>query len=235
MRPIRRVWITRAQPGAARTAARLTALGFQPLVAPLLTIRPLSEALKTAPDFATVAALAFTSPNGVAAFAALTPALRDRPVFAVGDATAEAAREAGFADARSAAGDIHALARLIAATPLDGLILAPGAREPAGDLPALLPDHDIRRLPVYTAEETGVAAPADFDAVLVHSPRAARALAALLAAALPPEAAAPRLAVCISAAAAAPLQGLSFTEIRTADAPDETSILTALGKSVGPV
>ena len=231
MRPIRRVWITRAQPGAARTAARLTARGFTPVVVPLLTIRPLPDALKTAPDFATVNALAFTSPNGVEAFAALTPALRDRPVFAVGDATAEAARDAGFANARSAAGDIHALARLIAATSIKGLILAPGAREPAGDLPALLPACQIQRLPVYAAEETGAVPPADFDAVLLHSPRAARALAACLN----PDAARNRLVVCISPAAAVPLQGLSFTEIRTADAPDENSMLTALGKSAGPV
>ena len=231
MRPIRRVWITRAQPGAARTAARLTAQGFTPVVVPLLTIRPLPDALKTAPDFATVNALAFTSPNGVEAFAALTPALRDRPVFAVGDATAEAARDAGFANARSAAGDIHALARLIAATSIKGLILAPGAREPAGDLPALLPAHIIQRLPVYAAEETDVAPPADFDAVLLHSPRAARAFASIAT----PEIAANRLAVCISAAAAAPLTGFSFAEIRTADTPDENSVLTALGKSVGAV
>ena len=230
MRPIRRVWITRAQPGAARTAARLTALGYEPVVAPLLTIRPLPEALSQAPDFATVAALAFTSPNGVAAFADLTPDLRDRPVFAVGDATAEAARDAGFTDARSAAGDIHALARLIAASPVQGLILAPGAREPAGDLPALLPDHVIQRLPIYAAEETHAVAPPDFDAVLLHSPRAARALATVLT----PDVA-QRLAVCISAAAATPLSALSFTEIRTAEAPDETSMLTALGKSVRAV
>ena len=231
MRPIRRVWITRAQPGAARTAARLTALGFTPVVAPLLTLRPLPEALGAAPDFVTVAALAFTSPNGVAAFAALTSELRALPVFAVGDATAEAARDAGFHDARSASGDIHALARLIAASSIQDLILAPGAREPAGDLPALLPDHNIQRLPVYAAEETDAVPPPAFDAVLVHSPRAARALAALL----PPAVAAQRLAVCISAAATTPLQALSFTEIRTADAPDETSMLTALGKSAGPV
>ncbi|HEY1072858.1 uroporphyrinogen-III synthase [Brevundimonas sp.] len=235
MRPIRRVWITRAQPGAARTAVRLTALGFTPVVAPLLAIRPLPEALPrflgAAPDLTTVAALAFTSPNGVAAFAALTPDLRDRPVFAVGDATAEAARDAGFADARSAAGDIHALAALIAATPIDGLILAPGAREPAGDLPALLPGRTIQRLPVYAAEETGAVPPPDFDAVLLHSPRAARALAA----ALPSQAARNRLAVCISDAAVAPLAAHSFAEIRVADAPDETSLLTVLGKSAGPV
>lgn len=231
MRPIRRVWITRAQPGAARTAARLTALGFEPVVAPLLTIRPLPDALSAAPDLTTVTALAFTSPNGVAAFAALTSRLRDRPVFAVGDATAEAARDVGFADARSAAGDIHALARLIDASPIKGLILAPGAREPAGDLPALLPDHDVRRLPVYAAEETDAVVPPHFDAVLLHSPRAARALAAILT----PDAAANRVAICISAAAAAPLTALGLAEIRTADAPDEASMLTALGKSVSPV
>ena len=233
MRPVRRVWITRAQPGAARTAVRLTALGYEPVVAPLLTIRPLPDALAPAPDFAAVAALAFTSANGVEAFAALGPArqLRDRPVFAVGDATAEAARAAGFTDARSAAGDIHALARLIAASPIQGLILAPGAREPAGDLPALLPDHILQRLPVYAAEETDVTSPPAFDAVMLHSPRAGRALAAILT----PQAAAQRLAVCISAAAAAPLAALGFAEIRIADAPDEASMLTALGKSVSAV
>ena len=219
MRPIRRAWITRAQPGAARTAARLTALGFAPVVAPLLTIRPLPEALNAAPPLSTVAALAFTSPNGVAAFAALTPEFRALPVFAVGDATAEAARDAGFTDARSAAGDVHDLARLIAASPIQGLILAPGAREPAGDLPALLPDHNVQRLPVYAAEETDATPPADFDAIMLHSPRAA----------------AQRLAVCISAAASAPLAALGFAEIRTADAPDEASMLTALGKSVSAV
>lgn len=235
MRPIRRVWITRAQPGAARTAARLTTLGFEPVVASLLIIRPLADALAHAPDLTTVAALAFTSPNGVAAFAALTPALRDRPVFAVGDATAEAARDAGFADAHSAAGDIHALARLIAARTVDGLILAPGAAEPAGDLPALLPGRQVRRLPVYAAEESRLPAPADIDAVLVHSPRAARALVAALAAALPPHTSVPRLAICISAAAGAPLAGLDFSEIRIAATPDEPAMLTALGKSAGPV
>ena len=236
MRMIRRVWITRAQPGAARTATRLTALGFEPVVASLLTIRPLPDALSAAPDLATIAALAFTSPNGVEAFAALVPPplLRDRPVFAVGDATAQAASAAGFPDACSASGDIHALARLIAASPIDGLILAPGAREPAGDLAALLPDRNIQRLPVYAAEETDAAPPADFDAVLVHSPRAARALAAVMAAIMTPDAARNRLAVCISAAAVAPLAALGFAEIRTADAPDEASMLTALGKSVHP-
>ena len=235
MAPIRRVWVTRAEPGAARTADRLTALGFTPLVAPLLTLAPLPGALDATPDPAAVAVLALTSPNGVEAFAPLIPRFRDHPVFAVGDATAEAARTAGFTDVRSASGDIHALARLIAAEAPPGPLLAPGAREPAGDLPALLPDRPVQRLPVYAAFETHAPAPATFDAVMLHSPRAARALASSLAADLPRAAASGRVAICISEAAATPLRSFDFTEIRIAVAPDEPAMLSALGKPAAPV
>ena len=82
-----------------------------PAVAPLLAIRPIPQ---PAPDLTGVAALAFTSANGVAAFAALTPD-RSRPVFTVGDATAQAARAAGFARVESAGGDLDRLAALITA------------------------------------------------------------------------------------------------------------------------
>ncbi len=231
MTPIRRVWVTRAEPGAARTADRLTALGFEPVVVPLLTLAPLPGALNAAPEPDAVAVLALTSPNGVEAFAPLIPRFRDHPVFAVGDATAEAARAAGFADVRSASGDIHALARLIAAEAPPGPLLAPGAREPAGDLPALLPDRPVQRLPVYAAFETHAPAPGAFDAVMLHSPRAARALATDL----PRAASSGRLAVCISDAAAAPLRPFDFTQIRVAAAPDEPSMLSALGKPAAPV
>ncbi|WP_278070104.1 uroporphyrinogen-III synthase [Brevundimonas sanguinis] len=231
MTPIRRVWVTRAKPGAARTADRLTALGFEPVVVPLLTLAPLPGALNAAPEPEAVAVLALTSPNGVEAFAPLIPRFRDHPVFAVGDATAEAARAAGFADVRSAAGDIHALARLIAAEAPPGPLLAPGAREPAGDLPALLPGRPVQRLPVYAAFETHAPAPGAFDAVMLHSPRAARALATDL----PRAASSGRLAVCISDAAAAPLRPFDFTQIRIAAAPDEPSMLSALGKPAAPV
>jgi len=201
------------------------------VVVPLLTLAPLPGALNAAPEPDAVAVLALTSPNGVEAFAPLIPRFRDHPVFAVGDATAEAARAAGFADVRSASGDIHALARLIAAEAPPGPLLAPGAREPAGDLPALLPDRPVQRLPVYAAFETHAPAPGAFDAVMLHSPRAACALATDL----PRAASSGRLAVCISDAGAAPLRPFDFTQIRVAAAPDEPSMLSALGKPAAPV
>jgi uroporphyrinogen-III synthase len=62
------VWITRARPGALATAERVRALGFEALVDPLLAI----EFLDAEIDLSHVAALAFTSANGVEAFARLS-------------------------------------------------------------------------------------------------------------------------------------------------------------------
>lgn len=189
------------------------------MVEPLLAIRPLPQ---TAPDLTGIAALAFTSRNGVDAFAALSDD-RSRPVFAVGDATAEAARAAGFSRVRSASGALGDLARLLAAEAA-GPVLAPGALDPAGDLAALLAGRmEVRALPVYQAVETGAAAPAAFDAVLIHSPRAARALAAL-------GPFAGQAAAVISDAAAAPLADTPGLDIRVAARPDEAALFEALGK-----
>lgn len=222
MSPVRRVWITRAAPGAERTADRLTALGFTPLAAPLLTIRP----LEVTPDLKGVQALAFTSRNGVAAFADRSPD-RTLPVFAVGDATAAAARTAGFTDVRSADGDLAALAALIRIEGPGLTILHPRAARPAGDLAALVgAAAQITPLAVYDAVETDVAPPEAWDAVLIHSPRAARALAARLT----PDAAPNRVASAISPAAAEPLSALPFGEIRVAATPTETALLATLGK-----
>jgi uroporphyrinogen-III synthase len=196
------------------------------MVAPLLAIRPLPQG---PPDLTVITTLAFTSANGVAAFAALTPD-RTRPVFTVGDATAQAARAAGFARVQSAGGDLDRLAALLLAQgPGIGPLLVPGAREPAGDLPALLQDRiEARALPVYEAVETGATPPTDFDAVLIHSARAARALAAL-------GPFAGQTAIVLSAAAAAPLGDRADLEIRLAPTPDEAALLAALGNPPRPV
>ena len=146
-------------------------------------------------------------------------------MFTVGDATAEAARAAGFGSVRSASGALGDLARLLAAeAPTEGMVLAPGALEPSGDLPALLSGRvAVRALPVYEAVPTGAAAPAAFDAVLVHSPRAGRALAGL-------SPFAGQTAAAISEAAAAPLRAGAGLKIRIAAHPDEAALFEALGK-----
>lgn len=175
-------------------------------------------------ELAGVAALAFTSRNGVEVFAGLS---RERalPVFTVGHATADAARAHGFSSIRSADGALADLAALlIAEAPEGGQVLVPGAREPAGDLPALLAGRvAARALPVYEAVETGAPAPPSFDAVLLHSARAARAFGALGPV---PDA----LIVALSDAVASALGARAGREIRIAAAPDESALLAALGK-----
>lgn len=218
------IWVTRAQPQAAATAARLRALGFTPLIAPVLETRPITD---TVIDLTGVDALAFTSAAGVAAFAALTGE-RGRMVFAVGDATAEAARGVGFAEVRSASGDVHALADLIAAAaPRPALVLNPTAAEPAADLPGLLAERGVaaRAVVVYEVRETALdAPPADLDGVLIHSARAARAVARWLVGADLSAV----TAYAISPSAASPLAGLGWRRVAAAPFPNETALLNLL-------
>lgn len=218
-----RVWITRTLPGAQRTAAAVAARGWQPVVEPLLEVRFLRPSI----DLTGVAALAFTSAHGVDALAA-SETRRDLPVFAVGDATAQAARKTGFERVDSATGDVAALARLIAARRPDGVVLHAAASEPAGDLVAALAGAGVtaRLLAVYETVERAWTEP-DCDAVLVQSPRAARALADRLDPTLP------RLYACVSEPAAAPLRAAGFRYVESAPEPTEAATLALLSPGLG--
>lgn len=223
----RTVWITRTAPGAARTAEAVRAAGFTPVISPLLIANPDFAVGDVAALIEDVAALAFTSVNGLA-FADLTPR-RDWPVFAVGDRTAQAARDRGFEDVVSARGDAADLAELIARewAGRPGVLLVPTAARPAADLAALLAGRvPVRTLALYETLENPAPLPDAFDIVLIQSARAAE----ILARRLPPGAAQGRTAVALSEAVAAPLRALGFAELRVAASPDTRSLLEALGK-----
>lgn len=214
-----RVWITRTEPGAARTARAVSNLGHEPVVAPLLHRRDLPADLPPHP------AIAFTSPNAVAVFGRLSPD-RSARVFAVGDATARAARDAGFSEVTSAAGDGRALAALIAADPPASL-LWPRAAEPAFDLAgALSGTVPVTAVAIYETVAAAVPHLPGFDAVLIHSPRAAQVLAERIG----PAVAANARLLAISDAAAAPLRALPWREVHVAAHPDEARLLAPLGK-----
>jgi uroporphyrinogen-III synthase len=180
-----KIWITRAQPGADATAVRVRALRHEPVIAPLLTVRRLEDVRV---DLSGVMALAFTSANAVWCFAELCDDRSSR-VFAVGSATAEAARRAGFKRVLSADGDVSALVEGIAVrrAEIGGVVLHPGAVDLAGDLAGELAKRkvEVRSLPLYdtvptvlTADE--LAGVAGADVVLLHSPKAAEVLAGVL-------------------------------------------------------
>ncbi|HEY1880362.1 MAG TPA: uroporphyrinogen-III synthase [Caulobacteraceae bacterium] len=223
-----RVWITRAEPGATATAARLRLRGFDPVIAPLIETRRLAVEA----DLAGVAALAFTSAAGAAAFASICEA-RDRPVYAVGEATAAAALDASWTEVTSADGDVAALARRILADKarIAGAVLHTGAAASAGDLVGALTRAGMsaRFLAVY---ETVPAARPDavledigsLAAVLVHSPSAGAQLGEILAGTPAPHLA----AYCLSPAVAASLGAARIGRIFTAALPNEDALLSLL-------
>ncbi|TIT03703.1 uroporphyrinogen-III synthase [Mesorhizobium sp.] len=110
---MRRVLVTRPEPGASRTAQRLEDLGFQPILLPLTEMVALPVDVDGVANNA--AAVAVTSANAVRhAPKEIIAALAALPCHAVGRRTAEAARAAGFLSVSEGPGDAEALADALA-------------------------------------------------------------------------------------------------------------------------
>jgi uroporphyrinogen-III synthase len=112
-----RVLITRPESRVEGTAAKLAELGHEPvsfpLFAPVRDLEAASQALATPHS-----AIAVTSAEAVRSLMELGPALTSHlgtKVFAVGKATARAAREAGFTDIDAGAGGGLELGHIVAA------------------------------------------------------------------------------------------------------------------------
>lgn len=231
-----RVLITRPEPDAQTLAKLLIERGIEPILAPLISIRIRNDIDVSLAD---VQAVLFTSANGVRAFAA-TGAERNLPAFCVGDATAEAAREAGFADISSAAGDVGALASLVAGAcdPSGGDLLHAAGSAVAGDLAGALETDGftVCRAVLYDAEPAAelpddanaAIERGEIDAVLLFSPRTAARLIDLIRAAGLESACAGIQAVCLSSAVAGALGDLKFAERLVAERPDQASLLALL-------
>jgi len=226
------VLVTRPEPEASRTAARLEALGFAPVPAPLMTVEPLPGAL----DLAGVTGLVATSPRAFTG--RRLPA--DLPVHAVGPATAAAARAAGAESVCEGPGDARDLARDLGARLGPGagpLLYLAGARR-ARDLIGLLGAEGIaaRRQIVYRTRpvarlpepaRAALAAPAPTVALL-YSARTAATLRALAAAEGVEIAAARLYALCIGEGAARALAAARPTGLITAARPREDALFAAL-------
>ena len=220
-----RVAITRAAPENLRTAERVRARGGEAVLAPLLTIVPCGYDTNT--DDAQ--AIIFTSSSGVRAFPDVRGA-RARIVLAVGDVTAEAARDAGFTDVRSADGDVESLAAL-AHTSLDpakGKLIHIAGDHVAGDLSGALQAAGFvveRRLAYASVAAAALpdAFNAPLDAVTFHSARAADTFVALGA-----PGAAQLTAACFSQNVADAAATAPWRRLIVSPAPRDEALLDAL-------
>lgn len=231
-----RVLITRPRPAADKLAGLLAARGIASTVEPLLDIRPRGG---VAVDLEGVQAVLFTSANGVTALATATPR-RDVRILAVGPASAEAARLAGFADVASADGDVGALADLVGRRldPRRGALLHAAGADLAGDLAASLAPQGftVRRIVLYDAVPARDLSPETVEllrrgglgAALFFSPRTAAAFVTLAMQAGVAETLGRVTALCLSANVAAALDAVSWGGIRVASGPDQDSLLDLL-------
>jgi len=231
-----RIAVTRPQADSERTATVLRARGHDVLVTPLMQVEPVAADIRE-----TWAAVIITSANAPGAIAAhpARNALIKLPLFAVGQRSADAARQAGFADVITAGGDVRDLVRLIVARRADavGPLLYLAGEDRAADLIGELTAHGIAaEMKVVYRAVTAPFPPAlvaalktgEIDAVLHFSKRSAdNYLTGARQAGISRQALAVRQ-VCLSAQIADSLAGAGAGHIAVAKRPDEAALIAAL-------
>ncbi|TGQ07617.1 MULTISPECIES: uroporphyrinogen-III synthase [unclassified Mesorhizobium] len=233
-----RVLVTRPEPGASRTARRLEALGFQPVLLPLTETSALPVEVTIGAD---AVAVAVTSANAVRhAPQALIAVLAGLPCHAVGKRTAEACRAAGFLSVTEGPGDAEALADLIAGDLAGKAIvyLCGRVRFPAFE--RRLAEAGVRVQPIETYDTTGIdhgdaevvtrLSGQPVEVVLLYSAKASAALANLIARPVLKQLFEKTDFLALSARVAKPLDGVAGHRIRIAPRPDEDALLTLLSQ-----
>jgi uroporphyrinogen-III synthase len=227
--PPGKILITRPVDQSAQLAARIEALGYRPVVAPMLRVLQRSPSLPSG-----VQAILVTSGN---ALPALPPG--DALVLAVGEATAARARALGFSNVHSAGRDALALAELAErlVDPARGaLMLASGAGQ-GGRLAADLRGRGFRvirrvcyaAVPVsrFPREAAASLASGEVHAVLFLSAETAAVFVRLL----PPEfhnALASVAALAIGKPAADVLEKLPWLRVCRAENPTLDDVLALI-------
>ena len=231
-----RLLVTRPAAESEALAVLLAARGHAVTVAPVMEIRPIPGAQVS---LESVQALLVTSRNGAEALARAT-ADRRCPVLAVGRASAAACRAAGFADVRSADGDVEALARLVTQRlrPEAGALLHVAGSAVAGDLAGTLSQagYKVRRAVLYEARPVELlpeAAAAFLKAhapggVLFYSPRSTALFGRLCGAAELSAELKLLTALCLSPAVAEAARALGFGGVRIAAGPDQDALLALI-------
>ncbi|MEE2690154.1 MAG: uroporphyrinogen-III synthase [Pseudomonadota bacterium] len=232
-----RVIVTRPVSDASTFADMVAAAGMVPVLSPAMEIvfqpQPVS--------FDGVRAVIFTSANGVRALqrAVIPAAIPALPAFAVGSASAEAARAAGFREVIAAKGDVASLAALIGSYGLRGTALHVGGRDLAGDLAGILSAAGVeaRRIALYVTEpvarlsaaaEAMLAAPSPKDWATFFSPRTVRLFIEQARASGVTDGLGSLRAACLSGAVAEAAANVSWAGLKVAAEPSAEAMIDAM-------
>jgi uroporphyrinogen-III synthase len=208
---MRRLLVLRPEPGATATVRKARELGLDAFAIPLFEVEPVAW---QAPEPRGFDGLLLTSANAVRHGGDQLRSLTGLPVYAVGGATADAAREAGFPVAAVGESGIDALLGSIDA----GLRLL----HPCGE-DRMTPTETRQRVTSLTVYRAKQCDDVDLGGVrgtvaLVHSPRAARCLAELVEDR-------GSIAVAAISAATAEAVGSGWQRVEVADRPADEALL----------
>jgi uroporphyrinogen-III synthase len=233
-----RMLVTRPEPDAQSSLARLQALGIEAVAAPLMERVAIEVSLPPAHGFA---AVVLTSANAVRSLVerGVVGDYAHLPVLAVGDRTARDAQAAGFVRVSSAAGSFGDLVNAISLSGLKGPLFYPTGKHQSADLSKALAPlgvmvvtariYDMVAVPAMPPDILVALRHGEIDAALVYSRRTAE-IFAQLAQSLERTQRQRLGLLCLSEAVAEPLLEAHFNRISLADRPDEEAMMVlALG------
>ncbi len=232
------VLVTRPEGDGEALRERLEALGVTVSLAPMIEIRPVAGEI----DFDGVQALMVTSANALRAVSSIPGSALSLPLYAVGDKTAERARDAGFRTIVAGPSDGLDLVALIGRQldPTKGAIL-----HLAGDVLAIDPapllaaqSFAYRKATVYdsiaadrlTDTTQRYLRNGEIDAVILMSPRTTEVFTRLVQSAGLQQQARNLTYICLSPAVAAPLAPLDAGNVIIASRPRMEEVLALVGK-----
>ena len=208
---MRRVLVLRPEPGAGATVERARKLGLDAIALPLFEIEAVAW---EAPEPGGFDGVLLTSANAIRHGGDGLQKLRGLPVYAVGEATGEAARDAGFDIAATGDAGVERLLGSIEAD-LRLLHLCGEDRREPGDAQQRITPVAVYRAKPLDRPDLGEAK----DAVaLIHSPRAGGRFAELVT---------DRASIAIAAIspAAAEAVGGRWESVEAAEQPNDDALL----------
>ncbi len=221
-----KIILLRPQPGADASAQRAREAGFDPVIAPLFVIEPVAWQMPNG----SFDAILISSANAIRHIGPQLAALLSLPVLAVGPASAEAAKQAGFGVAMIGTSDSKALLASAIASGYRNLLWPTGADHiPLGPEWAESATARLTTQIVYRARaiepKAGFTEYLRPDTVIaLHSPRAAQSFADYCDKAGIDKA---RVNVAAFSSAIADAAGLGWRAVAVAAAPNDASLFLA--------
>ncbi len=227
------ILVTRPRADAESFAKALEKKGREAFCEPMFEIVSIPNSL---PVLTSYDALAFTSRHAVSAFAT-RESTRHLPVYAVGGATADAARSFGFQDVREGGGTLDNLNRLLrkeaanrpgSVLHISGAHVTGAVEQAGGGVADRVVLYEARPVQILSPDFLDVLERGGLQTATFFSARTAEIFCGLVEQYARTPALSSIKALCLSAPVVESLRHLSWKDVQTAGTPDMAGMLARL-------